>query len=123
MSRFRSWRLASWLLPLALAVPGMAAAQSTDGYYSMQVVPVVVDTASFVQRFTFQNAQDQDLSLKIRYFPATGTSATAMQCPNLFVALGGQRTVPACARCARRCRRDRSSASSPSWTRAPPTAA
>ena len=97
----RSFRMAPLSRHVALAVtlafaallPRPAASQSTDGYFSMQVVPVVVDTALFAQRFTFQNAQETDLSLKIKYFPATGTTATAIQCPALFVALGGQRTI------------------------------
>ena len=36
---------------LACAAP--VAAQSTDGYHSLQVFPVVVDTASFAQQFNF----------------------------------------------------------------------
>lgn len=92
MASFRS-RSALAFLFLSMCFAGPVAAQSTDGYFSMQLVPVVVDTASFTQRFTFQNAQEADLSIKVKYYPATGTTATAMQCPSLPISSGSQLTV------------------------------
>jgi hypothetical protein len=54
-----------------------ALAQSTDGYHSIQVFPVVVDTGSFTQRFTFDNPSTTALNINVKYFPADGTTQAA----------------------------------------------
>jgi hypothetical protein len=70
-----------------------ASAQTTDGYHAMQVFPVVVDTGSFAQRFTFRNPNPGALTLRPRYFPAQGTTATPITCPDLVVPATASTTV------------------------------
>ena len=89
-------RLASCLLVLGLlcVTPQPGAAQSTDGYSALQVFPVVVDTASFVQRFTFHNANTFDITVTPRYYPAVGTSqATPLTCPAFTVSALASKAV------------------------------
>lgn len=67
-----------------LLLPFSARAQSTDGFHEIQVFPVVVDSASFSQRFDFR-AISSNLgvaTLHPRYFPAQGTTQpAAIDCP------------------------------------------
>ena len=75
-------------LCLLLNVMGVASAgaQTTDGYHSIQVFPVVVDTASFTQRFNFRNPAGAGLTIAPRYLPAIGTSqAAALDCPSFNI--------------------------------------
>jgi hypothetical protein len=81
------------LAMLALLCPATGRGQTTDGYHAMQVFPVVVDTASFAQRFSFRNPNPGSLTLRPRYFPASGTTATAITCPDLVVPASGVATV------------------------------
>jgi hypothetical protein len=67
---------------------GTASAQTTDGYHSIQVFPVVVDTASFTQRFSFRNPNAAAVTITPKYYPATGTTATQTTCPNVVIAAG-----------------------------------
>jgi hypothetical protein len=89
----RAW--IGWLLALASSflLPSPAIAQSTDGFHEIQVFPVVVDSTSFAQRFSFR-ASSFDGSpavLSPRYYPAQGTSqATAIDCPSFEVPFGGK---------------------------------
>jgi hypothetical protein len=89
---------------LALASAGVLAfaglqpayAQSTDGYHTIQIFPLVADTQSFTQRFTFRNP-DQDATITIvpTYFPARGTTqATPKSCPSFTVAPHSTRVFP-----------------------------
>lgn len=59
---------------LGLALGSMAAAQTTDASHSIQIFPVVVDSASFTERLVFHNPGSEQISLGIRYIPAVGTS-------------------------------------------------
>jgi hypothetical protein len=69
---------------LLAALPG-AQAQSTDGYHAIQVFPVVVDTASFKQRFHLQGADPWGYAgIEATYYPAQGTAPGA---PHECVAL------------------------------------
>ena len=70
-----------------------AAAQTTDGYHAIQIFPVVVDTASFAQRFTFRNPNPNSLTLRPQYFPASGTSATILTCPDVVIPASASATV------------------------------
>jgi hypothetical protein len=75
----------------AIAANAPAHAQSTDGYHSIQIFPLVVDSASFAQRFTFRNPDAAELTLAVQYFPGTGTSqATSLACPDVVVPANGQ---------------------------------
>ena len=75
----------------ALALP--AAAQSTDGYAAIQVFPVVVDTASFVQRFNFHSNNSATITLTPKYFPANGTTATPITCSTVTIPSFGSTSV------------------------------
>ena len=75
---------------LALAAlflaPGIAAAQSNDGFHTIQVIPVVVDTASFTQRFIFRAAFLQPTPVSVRFYPSRGsTQATPLDCPSFEI--------------------------------------
>jgi hypothetical protein len=76
----------------AVALAGPAMAQSTDGYHAIQVFPLVVDSASFTQRFVFRNPDASNaITLAVSYFPGAGTSqAAALQCPAVVVPANGQ---------------------------------
>jgi hypothetical protein len=64
-----------------------AFAQTTDGYHTIQIFPVVVDTASFTQRFTFRNSNATSITIQPRYYPAETTSqGTPFNCPSFAVA-------------------------------------
>ena len=73
---------------LGLGLSGSALAQTTDGYHSIQVFPVVVDTASFTQRFNFRNPNDASVTITPKYYPATGTTAAITTCPDFVIAAG-----------------------------------
>lgn len=83
--------LAAGVIASALA-SGDSRSQTTDGYHAIQVFPIVVDTASFTQKFHFRNPSTLPLTITTRYFPATGTTATAITCPDFVVAPGGVST-------------------------------
>jgi hypothetical protein len=67
---------AAGLLLLASA-PG-ARAQTTDGYHTIQVFPVVVDSASFAQRFNFTTPNLFPVTVKTKFFPGQGTAQAAL---------------------------------------------
>ena len=81
-------RLAAALLCLA---SGPAIAQTTEGFHAIQVFPVVVDTAAFVERLVISNPYADDITIRVRYVPAEGTSQVGtLNCPDLN--LYGNRT-------------------------------
>ena len=86
-------RFERWLAPaLCLLAPAGAMAQSTDGFHEIQVFPVVVDSTSFVQRFSFRAASfdNTPATLSPKYYPAQGTGQGApLDCPTFQVAFGG----------------------------------
>ena len=78
-------------LVLGLGLSGVAAAQTTDGYHSIQIFPVVVDTASFTQRFNFRNPNDAAVTVTPKYYPADATSQKAigvLTCPDFTMQPG-----------------------------------
>ena len=84
-------------LAASLTFAGLAAnttcAQSTDGFHTIQVFPVVVDSGSFAQRFTFRNKNSSDVTINMRYYPGAGTAqATPINCGNHVVTAGDDRT-------------------------------
>ena len=77
----------------ATAAPMAARAQSTDGFHAIQVLPVVVDTASFVTRLTFTNPSSSTRTYRAYYIPAEGTSQAAeLDCGTFSLAAGEART-------------------------------
>jgi len=81
------------VLALGLGLSAGASAQSTDGYHSMQILPMVVDTASFASRFNFHNPNSVGITIRPKYYPAKGTSAPITQCNDLPIAAGKTLTV------------------------------
>lgn len=73
------------VLALALSAP-RARGQSTDAYHSIQIFPVVADTASFTQRFQFRKLLAATTLVSPVYFPARGTSqAGPLACPSFEI--------------------------------------
>jgi hypothetical protein len=91
-------RFALLLLLGPALLPG-ARAQSTDGYHAIQVLPVVVDTDSFTQRFVFRNPDESaPLTVVATFYPADGTAERAVtpegvECPPLLVPAAGQASL------------------------------
>ena len=86
----RCWRTGAIALLLASSAH-VAQAQSTDGYHGIQVFPIVVDSASFTQRFHFRATYPWDLTtLDVKFYPAQGTAqAVPLTCPSFsMLALG-----------------------------------
>lgn len=80
------------LVLASTAVPLAGLAQSTDGYHSIQVLPVVVDSSSFATRITVRNPRvGSSIRITARYLPGVGTSqAGPLDCG--YVDLIGDRT-------------------------------
>ena len=79
--------LASGLGLAALTGAAPALAQTTDGFHAIQIFPVVVDSASFTQRFTFKNPDAAKAALiTASFFPADGTPVS---CPDFTIPAGG----------------------------------
>ncbi len=77
----------------ALCNSSTAVAQSTDGYHAIQVFPIVVDSASFAQRFHFRaTASGDDFPIDLKYYPAQGTAqSTSLMCPSFVMPALGER--------------------------------
>jgi hypothetical protein len=84
--KFRKLALATALCAMGAIGAGTAFAQSTDGFHTIQVFPIVVDTASFAQRFNFRNPNPNILSMNVKYFPADGTTGPILNCGTKLIA-------------------------------------
>ena len=85
MSYMKTMAMAGPFLACA-AGAGWVNAQSTDAYHTIQVFPVVVDSASFAQRFSFRNPNAATVTIAPGYYPGTGTSqGTAIACPTFDI--------------------------------------
>jgi hypothetical protein len=80
---------------LLLAATG-ANAQSTDGYHSYQVIPLVADTGSFTSSFNFTTPNTFPVTVTPRFYPGkngtTGngtTIGTPLTCPNFVIPAQG----------------------------------
>ena len=92
MNTFKKLALAAGLCAAGLSSHD-AFAQTTDGYHTIQVFPVVVDTASFTQRFTFRNPNATTIHISPSYYPGTGTAqATPLSCSTFTIAANSDRT-------------------------------
>ena len=91
MSPLMKFAFASGLCLLAGLGSKPALAQSTDGFHTIQIFPVVVDSATFTQRFTFRNPDSaHTATVQPAYYPATGTSqAISISCPSFVIPAGG----------------------------------
>ena len=92
MNAFKTLGLLGGCLIAALACEP-ASAQSTDGYHSLQVFPVVAQTGSFTQRFSFRNPNLVAVTILPSYFPAKLTTATIMICAPINIPAGKTATV------------------------------
>jgi hypothetical protein len=93
VNTFKKMALAAGLCAAGLAAQP-AQAQSTDGYHTIQVIPVAVDTGSFAQRFNFRNPNSTGILVGITYLPGTGTSqATPISCTTQAVAAHADKAV------------------------------
>jgi hypothetical protein len=76
--------LSAMVLGMA-SIAGPATAQSTDGFHTIQVFPVVVDSSTFTQRFFFRNPNNVTVTIVPRFVPGEGTAqasgAGAIDCP------------------------------------------
>ena len=90
----KSFRLVA-IAALLAAPTASTMAQTTDAYHAIQVFPVVVDSGSFTQRFTFRNPNTTNaLVVSAQYFPGTGTSQPAsIVCPDIVVPINGEVVV------------------------------
>lgn len=89
----RSRHSAFLLSAIALCAPFPASAQSTDGFHASQVIPVVVDTASFKSRLTFTNPLNSARTIRAYYIPTEGTSqAQELDCGTFNLSAGQVRT-------------------------------
>lgn len=93
MIKLTNIALAVGVCAAGLVAAQPAFAQSTDGFHTIQIFPVVVDSASFAQRFTFRNPNAATINISPSYFPAIGTTqAAAFNCPAFTIAAGSDRT-------------------------------
>jgi hypothetical protein len=67
-------------------------AQTTDGFHTIQVFPVVVDSGSFTQRFTFRNRNSTTVNISATYFPGGGSQVAALSCGSFTVSANSDRT-------------------------------
>jgi hypothetical protein len=94
----KSLGLLGALLFAALACP-TASAQSTDGYHSIQIFPLVVDNTSFSNRFQFRNPHAVPLTIAVRFFPDRLLNQAPSQCnfqtiqPNSTLTVVGLRSL------------------------------
>lgn len=93
MSSFKKIVLTTGAGLLAAASLTTANAQSTDGFHGIQIFPVVVDSASFTQRFNFSNPDAaNNVVVTPEYFPGEGTTQAApILCPDFTIPAGGQK--------------------------------
>ncbi len=82
---------------LLLASATAVRAQSTDGYHSIQVFPVVVDSASFAQRFNFTTPNLFPVTVKVKFFPGDGTAQAStgpIACNDVVIPANNATVVP-----------------------------
>ena len=87
MITLKKLALAAGICAAAIMAANTISAQTTDAFHTIQVFPVVVDSGSFTQRFTFRNRNSTIISISPTYFPGAGTAqATAISCPVILIA-------------------------------------
>lgn len=80
-----------WALALACGSQQVLA-QTTEGYHSDQVFPVVVDSTTFAQRFHFRTQNSSFVTLSVKFFPGDGTvhaNTGPVQCNSVAIAPRG----------------------------------
>lgn len=81
---------------MLLLATGAACAQSTDGYHSFQVIPLVSDSGSFTQQFNFTSPSLYPVTITPRFYPGDGDDGNALSpvrtCPDVVIQPGQLRT-------------------------------
>ena len=91
MNTFKKLALAAGLCAAGLTSHAVQA-QTTDGFHTIQVFPVVVDSASFTQKFTFRNRNGTTINVSPTYFPGGGSQTLALSCPTFTISGDSDRT-------------------------------
>jgi hypothetical protein len=92
VSTFKKLALATGLCAIGAIGCSAALAQTTDGFHTIQVFPVVTDSTSFAQRFHFRNPNTATVNISATYLPGTGTTGVQITCPTFSIAAGADRT-------------------------------
>ena len=91
MNTFKKLAIAASLCAAAFTSHTVQA-QSTDGFHTIQIFPVVVDSASFTQKFTFRNPNSSTVNIAMYYFPGGGPQTTGGLCGTYAVNANSDRT-------------------------------
>jgi hypothetical protein len=91
VNNFKKLAIAAGLCAAALT-SHTAQAQTTDGFHSLQIFPVVVDSGSFTQKFTFRNPNSAAANIAMYYFPGGGPQTVLQFCGTYTVNAGADRT-------------------------------
>ena len=94
MNMFKKFALAAGLCAASMTGAQTAMAQTTDGFHTIQIFPVVVDSGSFTQRFTFRNRNSATLNVHPVYYPGGGAQTVALVCPDFSIGATLDRTFP-----------------------------
>jgi hypothetical protein len=86
MTRFKQTAFAA-SVAFALGGTPMAEAVSTDGYHTIQIIPIAVQTTSFSSSFFFHNPNANSIDVEVTYYPAVSTAtASAVSCGTKSIA-------------------------------------
>jgi hypothetical protein len=92
VNTFKKFLLAAGLCAAGMFGAQTATAQSTDGFHTIQVFPVVVDSGSFTQKFTFRNPNSATVNIAMYYFPGGGPQTVGGLCNSYAVNANSDRT-------------------------------
>jgi hypothetical protein len=62
---------------LVMSAASPAVALSTDGYHTIQIIPIAASTGSFTTSFFFHNPNPITININVSYYPAVGTPTAA----------------------------------------------
>lgn len=82
--------MAATLLALSV-LPSVGLAQSTDGFHTIQVFPVVVDSGSFTQAFQFHGDERGPSTVEPTFYPAGESVVPPVACPAFELPWWGHR--------------------------------
>jgi hypothetical protein len=83
--------LGAVICAVSLLISSKAFSQDAHGAQTMQILPIVVDTASFKSRISLLNPYTADANYSILYVPADGTAQATngpLNCPAITVTAG-----------------------------------
>jgi hypothetical protein len=91
VNTFKKLAIAAGLCAAGFSSPTVNA-QSTDGFHTIQIFPVVVDSGSFTQKFTFRNPNASAVNIAMWYFPGGGPQTTQTLCGTYTINPDSDRT-------------------------------